>query len=178
LYENLSNNSIKHASTRRRAPALKASKTEGLFEIEHSLNAATQVIDAITRKLDQLMAVGFAPNSAHIHTQHEPYSLCSSPMHHVHDCPTPANFYDISTEQVNAAFPHPGNDPYSYNPRWRNHPNFSWKAQASGNSALGVHNQVQLTGSPTNLLPHTGLHSSNFRLHHLLNQILTFKLRC
>ena len=31
-------------------------------------------------------------------------------------------------EEVNATFGRPGNNPYSntYNPGWRNHPNFSW----------------------------------------------------
>jgi hypothetical protein len=41
MFENLSNNSIQHASTRRRAPAPKAPKTEGLFEVGHSSNIAT-----------------------------------------------------------------------------------------------------------------------------------------
>jgi hypothetical protein len=53
LFENLSNNSIQHASTRCREPASKAPKTEGLFEIRHSSDVATQVVDAITRKLYQ-----------------------------------------------------------------------------------------------------------------------------
>jgi hypothetical protein len=39
-------------------------------------------------------------------------------MHQVNDCPMVANFSDVTTEQINAAFSHPGNDPYSntYNP--------------------------------------------------------------
>ncbi len=84
------------------------------------------MVDAITRKLDQLMVAGFASNSAHIHTRHEPCSLCFSPMHHVHHCPTAEIFSDVSTEQVNAAFSHLSNDPYSntYNLGWRSHPNF------------------------------------------------------
>jgi hypothetical protein len=41
LFENLSNNSIQHASTRCRAPVPKAPKTEGFFEIGHSLDVAT-----------------------------------------------------------------------------------------------------------------------------------------
>jgi len=98
LFDNLSNNSIQHASTRRRAPRPKAPKTEGLFQIGHSSDVATQVIDAITRKLDQLMFDGFAPNSAHMNTQHEPCSFCSSPMHHVNDCPTTGNFSYVSNE--------------------------------------------------------------------------------
>jgi hypothetical protein len=68
LFDNLSNNSIQHASPRRRAPAPKLQKTEGLFEIGHSSDVAIQVVNAITRKLDQLMVAGFAPNSAHMHT--------------------------------------------------------------------------------------------------------------
>jgi hypothetical protein len=180
LFDNLSNNSIQHASTRRRAPGPKAPKTEGIFQIGHSSDVATQVVDAITRKLDQLMVARFAPNSAHMHTQHEPCSLCSSPMHHVNDCPTAGNFSDVSNEQVNAAFSRPSNDPCSntYNLGWRNHPNFSWKAQASGNSAPGCTIKLNLTGNPTNLLPHTDLHSSSLRPHHLLGQILTFNIRC
>ncbi|XP_062166982.1 uncharacterized protein LOC133873275 [Alnus glutinosa] len=57
-------------------------------------------------------------------------------MHHTNDCPIAAKFSDDSTEQVNVAFSHPGNDPYSntYNPGWRNHPHFSWKAQASSSN--------------------------------------------
>jgi hypothetical protein len=65
----LSYNSIQHASTSRRAPAPKAPKTEGFFEVGHSSDIATQVVDAINRKFDQLMVAGFAPHSAHTHTQ-------------------------------------------------------------------------------------------------------------
>jgi hypothetical protein len=84
-------------------------------------------VDAIAKKLDQIMIAGFAPNTAHMNTQLESCSLCSSPMHHVNDCPIAGNYTDVSHEQVNAAFSRPGNDPYSntYNPRWRNHLNFS-----------------------------------------------------
>jgi hypothetical protein len=69
LFKNLSNNSIQHVSTRCRAPAPKAPKIEGLFEVGHSSDIATQVVDAIIRKFDQLMVAGFAPRSAHTHTQ-------------------------------------------------------------------------------------------------------------
>ena len=88
------------------------------------------------------MAIGFAPNTAHMHTQHEPCSFYFGPMHHVNDCPTTRNFANVSNEHVNAAFSCLGNDTYSntYNSRWRNQPNFSWKAKALGNSALGLHN--------------------------------------
>jgi hypothetical protein len=83
---------------------------------------ATQVVDAITKKLDQLMIASFAPNTAHMNTQPEPCSFCSSTMHHVNNCPTVGNYTNISNEQVNAAFSRPSNDLYSntYNLGWRN----------------------------------------------------------
>jgi hypothetical protein len=66
-------------------------------------------------------------------------------MHHVHDCPTAEIFSYGTHEQVNAVFSCSGNDPYSntYILGWRNHPNFSWKAQALGNSTPRMHNQAQ-----------------------------------
>ena len=41
LFENLIDNFVQHASTTRKALAFKAPKTEGLFEIGHSLDVAT-----------------------------------------------------------------------------------------------------------------------------------------
>jgi hypothetical protein len=95
---------------------------------------------------------GFAPNAAHINTQPEPCSFCSSTMHQVNNCPTVVNYTDVSNEQVNAAFSRSGNDPYSntYNPGWRNHPNFSWKSQNAENLAPGPHNQAQSNRQPYN----------------------------
>jgi hypothetical protein len=106
---------------------------------------ATQVVDAITKKLNQLMIIGFAPNATHISTQLEPCSFYSSTMHQVNNCHTAVNYVDVSNEQVNAAFSRPGNDPYfnTYNSRWRNHPNFSWKSPNAKNAAPGPHNQAQ-----------------------------------
>jgi hypothetical protein len=107
-------------------------------------------VDAITKKLDQIMIAGFAPNTAHTNTQLESCSFCSSTMHHVNDCSTARNYTDVSYEQVNAAFSRLGNDPYSntYNPEWRIHPNFSWKNPTFGNSTPGQNNQAQSSRKP------------------------------
>ena len=119
MFENLSNNSCQQVSNRRRAPAPKAPKTKSLSEVGYSSNTSTQVVEAVTKvdaiakKLDQLMIAGFALNTAHINTQLESCSFCSSTMHHVNDCPTIRNYTDVSHEQVNAAFSRSGNDPYS-----------------------------------------------------------------
>jgi hypothetical protein len=146
----LSNNSHQQASNRQREPTPKAPKTENLCEVG-TPDMATQVVDAISKKLDQLRT-GFAPNAAHINTQPEPCSFCSSTTHQVNNCPTAVNYTDVSNEQVNAAFSRSGNDPYSntYNPGWRNHPNFSWKGQNAENSTSGPHNQAQSNRQPYN----------------------------
>jgi hypothetical protein len=151
MIENLSNNSRQQASNRRREPAPKAPKTESLCEVRPPADMATHVVEAITKKLDQLIT-GFAPNAAHINIQPEQCSFCSSTMHQVNNCPSAVNYTDISNEQVNAAFSRPGNDPYSntYNPGWRNHPNFSWKGQNAENSTSGPHNQAQSNRQPYN----------------------------
>jgi hypothetical protein len=147
LFDNLSENSMQHASTSRRTPAPKAPKTESLFEASIPFDVTTKV-EALSRKIDQLMAAGFVhTSSSNIFPQHEPCSFCSSTTHHVSDCPSNGQFSDISTEQVNATFSRPGNDPYSnsYNPGWRNHPNFSWRAPGNENFSQqfnGPHHQV------------------------------------
>jgi len=128
LFDNLSENFVQHASTSRRTLAPKSLKTENHFEASTPFDVTTKV-DALSRKINQLMATGFVPtSSSHISTQHEPCSFCFSPAHHVRDCPTIGELFEFSIEQANATFSRPGNDPYSnsYNPRWRNHPNFAW----------------------------------------------------
>jgi hypothetical protein len=52
MFENLSHNSIQQVSSRHKAPAPKALKSESLFKVGHSSNMATQVVEAITKKLD------------------------------------------------------------------------------------------------------------------------------
>jgi hypothetical protein len=151
MFENPSNNSCQQASNRRRTPVPKAPKTESLFKVGHPSNMATQVVDDIKKKLDQLMTAGFAPNTAHMSTQPKPCSFCSSTMHHVNNYPIARNYTDVSNEQVNAAFYRLGNDPYSntYNPGWRNHPNFSWKSTNAKNSAPAQSNKQPYHSSST-----------------------------
>ncbi|CAN6455353.1 unnamed protein product [Victoria cruziana] len=60
--------------------------------------------------------------------------LCDSVGHITDDCPISGGV-DAPAGQVNAAqgFSRPGYDPYSttYNPGWRNHPNFGWRNNGS-----------------------------------------------
>jgi len=60
LFDNLSENSMQHASsTSRRTPAPKAPKIENIFEASTPFDVTTKV-DALSQKIDQLMADGFA----------------------------------------------------------------------------------------------------------------------
>jgi hypothetical protein len=84
-------------------------------------------MNAIVRRLDAL-SVGKPVNVANTFPV-ESCSVCASPMHQAQNCPSMIVFAEM--EQVNAFnnFQKPSSGPYSetYNPGWRNHPNFSWK---------------------------------------------------
>jgi hypothetical protein len=68
---------------------------------------------------------------------HESCSYCSDPYHSASSCPSWGQFCNPSYEQMNANFSSPGFESNSnfYNPDWSNHLDFSWQAQAMGNSA-------------------------------------------
>ena len=60
--------------------------------------------------------------------------ICETNEHSTNDCPTLPSFRECLHEQAHAlnSFQRPNHNPYSqtYNPGWRNHPNFSWKSDA------------------------------------------------
>ncbi|XP_026378156.1 uncharacterized protein LOC113272548 [Papaver somniferum] len=55
-------------------------------------------------------------------------ATCHNSDHLVDNCPDLHEFQESRVEQANALYHKQENNPYShtYNPRWRNHPNFSW----------------------------------------------------
>jgi len=58
--------------------------------------------------------------------------ICETNEHSTNDCPTLPSFKECLHEQAHAlnSFQRPNHNPYSqtYNPSWRNHPNFNWKS--------------------------------------------------
>ena len=131
LFETLSENSLHHMSaTQRDHP--NAPKRGGIYEVGHAIDIYSKV-DELSQKLDQLLQGVTASSPA----QHncDVCSICSSPSHMITDCPSAHQFPEFVQEQVHQAqnrmAPRPGHDPFSntYNPGWRNHPNFSWKTQ-------------------------------------------------
>jgi hypothetical protein len=102
-----------------------ARKKGGILELKYE-QELTQRMDAIVKRLDDL-SVGKPVNAVNTLAV-ESCSVCASPMHQAQNCPSMTVF---EMEQVNAfnSFQKPSSGPYSetYNPGWRNHPNFSWK---------------------------------------------------
>jgi hypothetical protein len=84
-------------------------------------------MDAIVKRLDALSME--RPVKAVNTFLVESCLVCASPLHQAQSCPSMAVFSEM--EQVNAFnnFQKHSTGPYSetYNPGWRNHPNFSWK---------------------------------------------------
>jgi hypothetical protein len=100
-------------------------KKGGILELKCE-QELTQRMDAIVKRLDDL-SVGKPVNAVNTLAV-ESCSVCASPMHQAQNCPSMTVF---EMEQVNTfnSFQKPSSGPYSetYNPGWRNHPNFSWK---------------------------------------------------
>jgi hypothetical protein len=100
-------------------------KRGGILELKGE-QELTQRMDAIVKRLDAL-SIGKPINAANTF----PVKSCSvyaSPLHQAQNCPSMTVF---EMEQVNAFnnYQKPSSGPYSetYNPGWKNHPNFSWK---------------------------------------------------
>ncbi|KAI5681974.1 hypothetical protein M9H77_03202 [Catharanthus roseus] len=100
-----------------------------MYEVSQNVDLSLKV-DALSKKFDQLLALNTLPtNSLNVQGV---CAICSSPSHVIYDCPSASLFPEFVQEQVNSAQGfHRQNDPYSntYNPGWRNHPNFSWRQQ-------------------------------------------------
>jgi hypothetical protein len=101
-------------------------KKGGILEL-NAEQELTQRMDAIVKRLDNLSME--KPVKVVNTFPVESCSVCASPLHQAQNCPSMAVFSEM--EQVNAFnnFQKQSTGPYSetYNPGWRNHPNFSWK---------------------------------------------------
>jgi hypothetical protein len=124
--EKIADNSQHWDFTSCRDKSARNPKKGGIIELKGDTELS-QRMDAIVRRLDAL-SVGKPVNAANTFPV-ESCSVCASPMHQAQNCPSMTVFAEM--EQVNAFnnFQKPSNGPYSetYNPGWRNHPNFSWK---------------------------------------------------
>ena len=104
-----------------------ASSRPGMYVLneEHNLNAK---IASLHRKVDAIQKPNVVKVAGPVENA---CSICESPEHYTKDCPTIPAFQEVLHDQANAmnTYKRPFSSPYSetYNPNWRNHPNFSWR---------------------------------------------------
>ncbi|CAL9005428.1 unnamed protein product, partial [Prunus brigantina] len=114
IYEMLGSNA-QHKDTR--------GKRAGVYEMSSNNDLALQVA-SLEKKLDSML--NMAPKIAEV------CSICNIPGHPTYQCSASEAYPEFVQEQVNLMNSYnqrPRNDPFSntYNPGWRDHPNFSWK---------------------------------------------------
>ena len=94
----------------------------GMKEVSSNSNMAAEIA-ALNRKIDQ-MSVKSVNNSSPL-----PCSICGGTDHLAINCgvSNEGSYEDVNA--INQGNFQPNNNPYSntYNPGWRNHPNFSWR---------------------------------------------------
>ncbi|GAB2281140.1 hypothetical protein Dimus_039451 [Dionaea muscipula] len=148
LFETMSEASQYQASFERREK-VGTSVARGIHEVQVPIDNPT--LRDISEKLELLLkkeatTAPAAPQAAPTVYQPEPCVTCGSPSHHYSVCPATQPPTDPALEQANATQgyntarnynPRPKYDPYAatYNPGWRDHPNFSWKAQPQAPAA-------------------------------------------
>ncbi|XP_062147770.1 uncharacterized protein LOC133856738 [Alnus glutinosa] len=103
-------------------------KKGGTYEVKEDMELKMK-LDALTKKVDSLV-IGKSINVANpFHA--DCCSICANPIHSAQTCPSLPTFVESSMEQVNSF-----NDfrkqsiglfSKTYNPGWRNYPNFLWK---------------------------------------------------
>jgi hypothetical protein len=124
LFETLSEHSQQFSSRGRQGV-----KSRGLYEVNSNGGSSNHMV-AVDRKLDMIVKAMALQNISPIQQAAPPQvcALCSQFDHTTDTCPL---YSSADQEQANYVgqnnYP-PKNNPYSntYNPRWQNHPNFSW----------------------------------------------------
>ncbi|CAL8993408.1 unnamed protein product [Prunus brigantina] len=114
IYEMLGSNA-QHKDTR--------GKRVGMYEISSNNDLALQVA-SLEKKLDSML--NMVPKIAEV------CAIRNIPGHPTYQCSASEAYPEFVQEQVNLMNSYnqrPRNDPFSntYNPGWRDHPNFSWK---------------------------------------------------
>ena len=108
-------------------------KKGGIYKLKGEVELNMK-INALTKRLDTLN-IGQSINASNTVIV-DSCSIYASPMHLAQNCPS-------FMEQVNAFndYRKQLNGPHSetYNPRWHNHPNFSWKQNQSGDQGGALH---------------------------------------
>ena len=133
FFEELAERTMLWESTRE--PSQETEKSKGVHVVGNSI-ATEAKLATLTRRLEAL-------ETNKVSSQVFLCANCNSPTHLIENCP--------EIEQANAMFQsRVRNDPYSstYNPGWKNHPNFSWNQ--------GQYNQYNQNSQPAFQKPNPG----------------------
>ena len=116
LIENMAQNHFQWGGER--ASTEKSTSKGGMYEV-NAIDRINAKVDALTQKIESLALTQPASTVAAVSPNCE---LCGTPGHTNAECHLLAG---VATDQVN----YTQGNPYSntYNPGWRNHPNFSYK---------------------------------------------------
>ncbi|XP_060962150.1 uncharacterized protein LOC133032282 [Cannabis sativa] len=125
--ENLSVNSQQWNCQDPRSKAPNTSKRGGIYDVKDDVDIKTSLAN-LTRRVEA-MSLSQSMNTP-IH-RNEICSLCYSTSHSAQSCPSLPIYQEAFSEEVNAlqTYGKSSDSPFSqsYNPNWRNHPNFSWR---------------------------------------------------
>ena len=110
-----------------------APKQGGRLEVD-AITALSAKLDAMTKKIE-----GLSTNAVNTNNVDAPCEICGVSGHGPLECQqgmSLSNGETIEHANVLGNYNRPRNDPYSntYNPGWRNHPNFSYRNQNVENS--------------------------------------------
>ncbi|KAL5546440.1 hypothetical protein UlMin_006127 [Ulmus minor] len=127
-----------------------APKRGGIYEVRDDFDVKITLAN-LTRKVEALVL------SQTMNSRTEVCALCQDSSHTAQSCPSLPTYQEAFSEQANAlhSYGKSSDSPFAptYNPNWRNHPNFSWRQnQPSMNQSgtqVNMHNQHIHHPNPT-----------------------------
>ncbi|KAL5543182.1 hypothetical protein UlMin_010892 [Ulmus minor] len=127
-----------------------APKRGGIYEVRDDIDVKTTLAN-LTRKVEALVL------SQTMNSRTKVCALCQDSSHTAQSCPSLPTYQEALSEQANAlhSYGKSSDSPFAptYNPNWRNHPNFSWRQnQPSMNQSgtqVNMHNQHIHHPNPT-----------------------------
>ncbi|KAL6538094.1 hypothetical protein OROGR_012082 [Orobanche gracilis] len=173
--ENLSINSQQWNSSDSRAKSMYTTpKKGGIYEVRQDVEIKF-TIDDLVRKVDALVLKQSITSS---NSKNEFCISCAESFHSSQSCPSGPQNQEIYNEEINAlhSYGKSSDSPFAptYNPNWRNHPNFSWKQNMppmnQGGHQMNMSNQQNIR--PNNILQIV----TSILLQYLRNHL--WKIRC
>ncbi|KAL5550681.1 hypothetical protein UlMin_000857 [Ulmus minor] len=127
-----------------------APKRGGIYKVRDDIDVKTTLAN-LTRKVEALVL------SQTMNSRTEVCALCQDSSHTAQSCPSLPTYQEALSEQANVlhSYGKSSDSPFAptYNPNWRNHPNFSWRQnQPSMNqpgTQVNMHNQHIHHPNPT-----------------------------